>query len=174
MGYNKILVPLDGSKLAEGLLRQVKTLAAPKAHVHLIHVIGDPIDETHRQPHSAMAEAWMTNPNPDVPESIELYETYLKRAGETLTLDGYWVTKAVRHGPIADAILQEARNGNFDVIAIARHSRADTSQLALGSVAQAVLAKAHCAVLTLPPVRFSNIVPSRAESETKSDAKLAK
>src|SRR5579859_3991723 len=103
MGYNKILVPLDGSKLAETILKQVKIIAAPKAHVHLVHVVGS------GQSHSPMAEAWMVEPDVDSPESVEGYEVYLKRAGETLTLDGYWVTVAVRHGPIADAILEEAR-----------------------------------------------------------------
>jgi nucleotide-binding universal stress UspA family protein len=174
MGYNKILIPLDGSKLAEGVLKQVKTIAAPKAHVHLIHVNGpergSEVAATARtadQPHPPMAEPWMTNPDLDAPESIERYETYLKRAGETLTLDGYWVTVAVRQGQVAVAIIEEANNGNFDVIAIARHSRAETGHLVLGSVAQSVLAKAHCAVLALPPVKTAFTPAAQIGSDVK-------
>jgi nucleotide-binding universal stress UspA family protein len=158
MGYRKILVPLDGSELAEAILKQVETIAAPKAHVHLLRVVGlERIDELAAtasaagQPFSPVADPRMTNPNFDDPESIKQYEAYLKLVGEPLTLDGYWVTVAVRKGSIADTIIEEANNGQFDVIAMATHGRTGIGRLMLGSVTQAVLAKAQYPVLVLPP-----------------------
>ncbi len=160
MGYRKILVPLDGSKLAEQVLKQVELIAAPKAHVHLISVIGpgriDEIAATASaagQPFYPLAEPWMSNPNFDESETREAREAYLKRAGELLTLDGYWVTVAVRNGSVADTILDEASHGSFDVIAMATHGRTGIGRLVLGSVTQAVLAKAPCPVLVLPPLK---------------------
>ena len=148
MGYRKILVPLDGSKQAESVLKQVETIAASKAHVHLIYVIDG--EHTPRQPFSPTAESLLKDMDFDAPESVDACETYLKRAGETLTLDGYWVTVAVRKGASADMILAEAKNANFDVIAIASHGRTGTEHAALGSVTLAVLERAKCPVLVLP------------------------
>lgn len=163
MGYRKILVPLDGSKLAEAVLKQVDMIAAPKAHVHLLRVAGlERIDEIAAtvsaagQPFSPVADPWMSNPDFDDPESVKRYETYLKLIGEPLTLEGYWVTVAVRKGQIADTIIDEAREGRFDVIAMATHGRTGIGRLVLGSVTQAVLAKAQCPVLVLPALKLAS------------------
>ncbi len=142
MGYRKILVPLDGSKLAEQVLKQVEMIAAPVAHVHLISVI------------SPLADPWMTSLSIDKSETGEAREAYLMGAGELLTLDGYWVTTAVRNGSVADTILDEASAGGFDVIAMATHGRTGLDRLVLGSITQAVLAKAPCPVLVFPPLKL--------------------
>ncbi|MHB8627825.1 MAG: universal stress protein [Aggregatilineales bacterium] len=175
MGYRKILVPLDGSKQAEGALKQVETMAAPKAHVHLIYVIGSEHAEEGAvdQQFSPMTDPLMTNLDFDAPESIEVCETYLKRAGETLTLDGYWVTVAVRKGPIADTIIAEAKNGNFDVIAIAGRGRTGAGGKTLGSVTMAVLEKAKCPVLVLPSAKPAATHIPHAESHKDSGVQAA-
>ena len=167
MGYRKILVPLDGSKLAEAVLKQVAVIAAPKAHVHLLRVAGlERIDEiaatvsSAGQPFTPIADPWMSNSDIDDPESIKRYEAYLKLAGEPLTLEGYWVTVRVRKGSIAETIIEEAVEGKFDAIAMATHGRTGIGRLMLGSVTQAVLAKAPCPVLVLPaPKPVSDSAP---------------
>ncbi len=175
MGYRKILVPLDGSKQAESVLKQVETIAASKAHVHLIYVIDADLSAANApdQPFSPMAEPLLKDLDFDAPESIDACETYLKRAGETLTLDGYWVTVAVRKGVTAEVILAEAKNANFDVIAIASHGRSGTGHAAPGSVTLVVLEKAICPVLVLPPGKTSAHHPPNADSHKESGAQTA-
>jgi len=171
MGYRKILVPLDGSKLAEAVLKQVETIAAPKAHVHLLRVIGlERIEEiaatmsSAGQPFMPVADPWLSHPDFDQSESIEGAEAYLKQASELLVLDGYWVTVAVRKGAIADSIIEEAHDGKFDVIAMATHGRTGLGRIMLGSVTQAVLAKAQCPVLVLPPLKPAPVTVSKPQA----------
>jgi nucleotide-binding universal stress UspA family protein len=76
----------------------------------------------------------------------------LETAGEALTLMGYWVTETVLTGNVVDSIVNEARDGAFDIIAMATHGRTGIGRLVLGSVTQGVLAKAPCSVLVLPPM----------------------
>ena len=157
MGYRKILVPLDGSKLAESVLHQVEKIAEPKAHIHLLSVIGHDRGEivsasltTAGQAFAPVSDPWMQE-SFDGPDASMVRQRYLETAGEPLTLMGYWVTEAVVSGNVVDDIVNEARDGGFDVIAMATHGRTGLGRLVLGSVTQGVLAKAPCTVLVLPP-----------------------
>jgi nucleotide-binding universal stress UspA family protein len=158
MGYRKILVPLDGSKLAEHVLKQVETIADPKAHIHLLSIVGhDRVDVvsatlgTAGQTFAPISDPWL-QADFDGPSALIVRQRYLETAGEALTLMGYWVTETVLTGNVVDSIVNEARDGAFDIIAMATHGRTGIGRLVLGSVTQGVLAKAPCSVLVLPPM----------------------
>jgi len=160
MGYRKILVPLDGSKLAEHVLKQVETIADPKAHIHLLSVVGhDRVDivsatlGTAGQTFAPISDPWL-QADFDGPSALQVRQRYLEIAGEPLTLLGYWVTETVVAGNVVDSIVNEARDGAFDIIAMATHGRTGLGRLVLGSVTQGVLAKAPCSVLVLPPLQM--------------------
>jgi nucleotide-binding universal stress UspA family protein len=160
MGYRKILVPLDGSTLAEQVLKRLQTMAEPKARIHLLTVLGhDRLDmiaasvSAGGQPFSPIGDPWMAN-DFNSPDDVEDRKAYLKKAALTLTQLGFSVTTDIRRGEIADTIIQEASEGHFDVIAIATHGRTGFGRLLLGSVTQAILGKAPCPVLVLPPSKL--------------------
>lgn len=65
-----------------------------------------------------------------------------------------WRTVMV-YGEPRGAVLRTARAKNADLIAIGTHARRGLSRVPLGSVAEWVLANAHCDVLVARPARFT-------------------
>jgi nucleotide-binding universal stress UspA family protein len=125
--FKKILVPLDGSKLAEGILSQVESLA--KIHdseitllrVALAHLfsVGDPVEN----------------------ESIAIRkaEEYLAGVEARLKSSGLKVTSVVHYGNGAQEITDYARDFHFDLVAMSTHGRSGFGQFVLGSVAIKIL-----------------------------------
>ena len=160
MGYKKILVPLDGSTLAEQVLKRINKMAAPKAHIHLLTVLGhdrlDIIASTvgaGGQPFAPISDPWMVSDFND-PANLEVRKNYLRTAAKSLTKLGFVVTTSVCKGEVIDSIVEEAAQGRYDAIAIATHGRTGFGRLLLGSVTLALLAKAPCPVLVLPPSKL--------------------
>ena len=58
---------------------------------------------------------------------------------------------AIDVGPVVRRILERASNVAADLIVVGTHGRGGFARLALGSVAEKVLRKATCPVLTVPP-----------------------
>jgi nucleotide-binding universal stress UspA family protein len=129
MKLKKILVPLDGSQLAERALAKAVDLA-PSA--------GDPTLLLLR---AAEATAWpgadMTGEQVRVVREAEQYlaglKTYLSNRG----IDN--VDTSVWYGPPASAIVEAARVGKADLIVMSTHGRSGLGRLILGSVAEAVV-----------------------------------
>ncbi|HUV04053.1 MAG TPA: universal stress protein [Armatimonadota bacterium] len=57
------------------------------------------------------------------------------------------VATEIRQGTPADAILEIARDGNYDLIVIGHRGRGGFRELLLGSVSKAIVQKATCSVL---------------------------
>jgi nucleotide-binding universal stress UspA family protein len=143
--YKKILVPLDGSELAEQVLPHVIDLAArDKAQVVLLRVPDAPIYQ-------------VAMPGPDfnaqVREQGEL-ETrlYLDHLSATLRLMGLQVeTVIAQAGAIYLTILQTAKDQGADLIAMSTHGRSGLARLVMGSVADDVVRHAELPVLLVRP-----------------------
>lgn len=119
MIYNRILVPLDGSKLAEGVLSYVRLLAsALKLPVDLMHV-NDP--ET-------------VAPFPQPMQGRD----YLKEAAASFT-SSLAVNCRVENGRAADVIVDRASGDAGTLITMATHGRSGAQRWLLGGVAQKVL-----------------------------------
>jgi nucleotide-binding universal stress UspA family protein len=63
---------------------------------------------------------------------------------------GITIDVAVREGNTAGEILEQAASMNADLLVIGTHGRSGVERLVLGSVAEKVLRKATCPVLTVP------------------------
>ena len=117
--YNKILVPLDGSKLAEGVLPYVRLLAsALKLSVDLMHV-NDP-------------ETVASFPHP-----MQGHD-YLKEVAASFTTS-LAVNCRVENGRAADVIVDRASGDAGTLITMATHGRSGAQRWLLGGVAQKVL-----------------------------------
>ena len=73
-----------------------------------------------------------------------------KAFAETESAPSVTVEAVVREGYAAAAILEQAASMKADLLVIGTHGRSGFERLALGSVAEKVLRKANCPVLTVP------------------------
>lgn len=152
MGYRRILVALDGSKLAEATIKHVVQVAQPGAHIRLLSVMADNDVSEIASLASAVAQPiaphvqW-PQVSPAEPHAERAREEYLRGVREWL--EDFDVTIDVRPGDVVDTIVSVARD-NYDVIVMATHGRTGLSKIALGSIAEGVLHRASCPVLIIP------------------------
>ncbi|HWV25261.1 MAG TPA: universal stress protein [Thermomicrobiales bacterium] len=141
--YKRIIVPLDGSDLAEEALGQAKELARSiGSPIHLVRVV-----DTYRAqaiPASGMAIDYSMLAEL-AEEEIEDAKSYMKAKIDELQGEGLSVTGEVLHGPIAQQIVDAAEPG--DVIVMSSHGRTGIKRWFLGSVAEEVMRRATCPVL---------------------------
>ena len=122
--YKKILVPLDGSKTAEGVLPHAKALAySEKAELVLINVVANPAFEFAFSDPSIAAQT--------IAEEEELGSKYMAEVEERLKSEGYKVTSLIKGGSAANAILKTAEEIGADIIAMSTHAPSGTPIIAV-------------------------------------------
>jgi nucleotide-binding universal stress UspA family protein len=137
--YRSILVPLDGSALAERALAVAATLAARlQSDLHLVHVHRERVvDEMATYGLSGAA-------------AREAAEAYIRGSVDRVRGDqGGKVSGSVLDGSAAGAIVAHAQAIGSDLIVMASHGRTGASRFWLGSVADAVMRSATVPVLLL-------------------------
>ena len=128
--YRRALVPLDGSRLAEGIIPFILDIAGPlDMDIVLLRVVSAALTQVGDDPiifddmASRMTEA----------------RDYLAGVAAGLSSRGIRVQTIVRGGaPITD-ILVTAREVSADLIAMTTHGRSGFSRLVFGSVAEGIL-----------------------------------
>lgn len=139
--YQRALVPLDGSTLAEAVIPFLVAIAGPlDMRVVLLRVL-EPLPSMGEVPAGVAAEA--------LERRARDTEEYLARLGADLRTRGIDVACEVRSGHVADAIATTAREIGADVIAMSTHGRSGLGRLLFGSVAEQVLRQADMPVLLL-------------------------
>ena len=138
MKLKKILVPLDGSALAETVLPRVVELAdVSGGTVELLCAVESP-----------------TLPGVDPTEAqikvVREGETYVGQVAGRLRASGLKnVATSVWYGPPAYAIVEAARLRKVDLIVMATHGRSGLGRLIMGSVAESVLRGTTTPILLL-------------------------
>lgn len=141
--YNRIVVPLDGSDLAEQALEEAKSLSRKlDIPLHLLRVVDT--YRTQSLPATGMALDYSMLAEL-AEEEIEDAKDYLQRKVDDLKNEGMQVSGDVLHGPIARQIVAAADEG--DVIVMSSHGRTGIKRWFLGSVAEEVMRHARCPVL---------------------------
>jgi len=145
--YNKILVPLDGSKLAECVLPHVERIATGCGTEQVIlvsvteRITGYRVMDDPSQP---LGERL-------VPEAVGKQEKqaqrYLGKIAKALEAKGIKVLTEVLLGKPAEEITLYAANQGFDLIIIASHGRSGLSRWTHGSVADKVFRASHAPIL---------------------------
>lgn len=140
--YRKILVPLDGSKVAEGVLPHAKSLAYSEgAELILLTVAANPaMDLLFSDP--GLAEASMQ-------EQEERSKAYTSEIENGLKVEGFRVSSLLRVGSIAETILGVAEELQVDVIAMSTHGRTGAARWLLGSIAERVVHNSDVPVLLI-------------------------
>jgi nucleotide-binding universal stress UspA family protein len=139
---SRILVPLDGSKLAEAVIPAAFGLAeALDAPVTLLHVLERrPPPTVHGEPHLRTV--------PDASEYLERVARWGRDAG--VRVDVHTHEQGVKD--VAAAIAEHARELDCALIALCTHGRGGVKGLLLGSIAQQTLRRGEASVLLVRPV----------------------
>jgi nucleotide-binding universal stress UspA family protein len=88
----------------------------------------------------------------EIPPEIQVEAlAHLNRVAAPARDGGVATEVAVDAGPVVAGILNRATDIGADLVVIGTHGRGGFDRLALGSVAEKVLRKAGCPVLTVPP-----------------------
>ncbi|HET7874228.1 MAG TPA: universal stress protein, partial [Methylomirabilota bacterium] len=138
MKLDRILVPLDGSTLAEAAIPK----AVEMARMGLSGLLLVRAAEAHTLPGADPTDAQV--------EVVREAEEYLKDVAERLARDGARnVETSVWYGPAASAIVDAARLRKADLIVMTTHGRSGLGRLILGSVAESVLRGTSTPILLL-------------------------
>ena len=146
--FEKILVCLDGSRLAEQILPYAGEQAIHfGSRVVLIHVATGPIDV----PVAVPGELGVFVVPDLLPEQIEKAEAYLEQVAQPLRGKGLDVECVILSGAPGDTIISYAHENEVKLIAIATHGRSGLGRLAFGSVADFVLRESGLPILLVKP-----------------------
>ncbi len=153
VGFKRVLVPLDGSPLAESAIKHARQIAAPNVHMLLQRVVSEP--DLPPYPISVQSRMVLERGNRQINagrrlnEAVEQAHQYLKtmaaqikESGDDIKLD----TIAYPGSPGA-AIIDLARTDAVDVIVMASHGLGGLRRALLGSVTDHVVRNAPCPVL---------------------------
>lgn len=138
-----ILVPLDGSHLAESGLAFVKDLATQfSAKVILERVIVPPT--------LLYAEQYLPSASPVITEMEAEAQSYLEIERERMEDTGLTVMVNVDDGYAVETIIAAADHFDADLIALTTHGRTGPARTILGSVADGLVRKSQRPCLVIP------------------------
>ena len=144
--YKKILVPLDGSELAEQALENAFYLAeradaelllVSASHTEMVVATATPSGaavDVFEQPHA---------------QSQSALSTYLHQVRKDTVPAGITAKIKVVEGEAAGVIVDTAIEENIDLIIMSSHGRSGVSRWVMGSVTERVLRQAPCPVLVI-------------------------
>jgi len=138
----RILIPLDFSHHAEAILEWGAHLAKEHgSQVILVHAYHLPVEFQQLEGAYLPPDFW-TNVKTEAQQVLE-------RHAERLRAQGVAVETVVREGYPATVIQEEAEEQRADLIVIGTRGLSGLKHLLLGSVAERVVQKAPCPVLTV-------------------------
>ena len=145
--YQRILIPLDGSELAECALPHAKEIAkgCNIGEVVLLEVVEPPSSFT------GGSIDFIAFQNASHRAIVEAAEGYVAKVQSQLSSEGLNVRSEVLIGKAAETIMEFAEKNAVDIIAIATHGRSGISRWRFGSVANKLLQASHVPILIIRP-----------------------
>lgn len=140
--YRRLLVPLDGSELAEEALPHALGLAGRLgSEVILLRVVVSP--------YALVApDLILAGTDPNLPALNHQAQQYLDSVAARFPKDMPF-RGIVCEGPVAEAIIDHAAALDADLIIMSTHGRGGVSRWVYGSVAERVLQGSSCPVLLI-------------------------
>jgi nucleotide-binding universal stress UspA family protein len=144
--FKHVLLPLDGSALAEEILEPALALGEPTEVTYtLLQAIQVPVLGYAPAAYAAGLDQQMLE------QMRSDAQEYLGQVARRLRGRGFLVSPQISIGPPAMAILDYARENPIDLIAMATHGRGGVARMLLGSVADKVVRGAGTPVLLRRP-----------------------
>lgn len=144
--YEKILVPLDGSALAEEAIPHAEDIARRMGSEIVLLRVSSPVQTTIASDGTAVMADYLENEVRQV--EVEL-TAYLSRVAARLRHAGVEACTAVKFGDAAEQIVDYAEAHGVGLIAMSTHGRTGLSRWVYGSVASRVLQAAAVPVLLI-------------------------
>lgn len=142
--YQRIVVPLDGSKNAEIALREARYLSeVTGAQIHLVRVVSFTRED------QIAAYSALNDPDEIIAAERDTASQYLASLMRTHATPGRTITYEVRVGDVVPELVEIAKPG--DVYVIASHGRSGLARWFMGSVADAALRRIPVPVLLVKP-----------------------
>jgi universal stress protein A len=152
---DRILVPTDFSDFSRPAMQYGCAMAARfGAELHLLHVVPDPA--------MLVPEAAAFSVETMQAQSESLVRSALETL-QKLPPDNWEnekpVVREVRVGAAFMEIIDYARDNEIDLIVIGTHGRSGLMHVLMGSVAERIVRKAPCPVLTVKPEGHQFVMP---------------
>ncbi|MFX1465867.1 MAG: universal stress protein [Promethearchaeota archaeon] len=140
--YNKILVPVDGSKIA---------LKAAGHAINMAKLMNAEIEVLHVIPETEEDEKEKKFLEDKVEESLSLFtelfgQSYIKQIEEVCSTQGVTMTKVIERGDPGPVIVEESKKQDIELIVIGRRKETTEEKL-LGSISEYVLKNSKCPIL---------------------------
>lgn len=163
--YARIVIPLDGSDIAEQALEPAAEMARlVHAPMHLVRVL-----DVHPPDFASVYGSFvMPIDSGEFEAEREIAEQYLAETARLLERGGQVVTHELRYGPAQTGIVDALKDG--DLLVIASHGRSGMSRWFLGSVAESVIRQSPAPVLL---IRAAPAKARRSEVRTPAAAAIA-
>ena len=146
--FNRILVPLDGSSLAEKALPVATTLAEKfESTIILLHVLDIPTASAPAS-HPAVTIDWVIEARK---QALREAESYLNVRQIEIHQQGIKVRALLRDTSPAKDILDVAAAEKIDLIVMSSHGHGGLARWTFGSVADKVARHSPCPVLLIRP-----------------------
>ena len=139
--YERVLIPVDGSDLAEAILPFAEKVAGPVDAEVLLLTVVEPLS-----PGEAMAAAGVMAPDTLLMREMEA-RAYVAKLAARLGDKGLRARALVRLGVPATEIAAAAADQGADLIAMTTRGRSGLGRIVFGSVAETVLRNASVPVL---------------------------
>ena len=150
----KILVPIDFSEKSLHAFRYGREFAVRfQTELHLLHVMQDLVAVV---PEPGLAFA----PQGDYMRDLRVStEKAMREFIDDHAPQGVQIVQELREGPPFVEIIRYAREAEIDLIVMGTHGRTGLAHVLLGSVAEKVVRKANCPILTVRHPEHEFIAP---------------
>jgi nucleotide-binding universal stress UspA family protein len=147
--YRKVLVPLDGSELAECSLSHAKAIAkgCNASELIVLRVI---------EPLSAQTISALSEVRGNLLEQLEYdnkkeAQDYISSMETSLKAEGFPALGVTTNGRASDEIMDYSQKNNIDIIVMSTHGRSGISRFYFGSIAEKVARHSPIPVLLISP-----------------------
>ena len=141
---NHIVVPLDGSELAETVLPYVREMASTLGYTVVLLRVVRPLHYF-----------WVGGHPPEIHEENEIMENeareYMETTAESLSQDGVDVEWRVLVGHPTTTVLEQVRDIPHSIVALTTHGRSGFRRWLIGSLAETLVRSGGDPVLIVPP-----------------------
>lgn len=137
----RILVPLDGSRVAETALRHAAAISRTfSSEIELISIIGQSRNDSVGRPDSVDWQLWKRQT-----------QLYLARTADSLREKGLTVSWLVRGGDAAQEIIRRINEADIDLLVLTRYGCGEAQQFSSGGTAQKVISASAASILLIEP-----------------------
>lgn len=144
-----VLVPLDGSTLAEKAVSHAKQIVDPQGKITLLSVIDVP-EYAISAFYSAGVVPETVNQKTMIDGLIKQTQDYLHGITTSYLGNGLTVNTEIIVGEPASSIIETADKMKVDAVVMSTHGRSGLGRWLFGSVTQKVVGAVHCPVLVVP------------------------